>query len=147
MDTNRKHLRDLSGLVLFLALLAAIGLVSDALALDFNIQNLPDYVSAGIASFMRIFLCAFGFILLLPQIYVGVRGLKIAKNPTTSKGHIVWAIILTVCTVMSIPSPISDIAQGVQVGANIMELFRLAIDILLYVTYVVCAKRVLNDAK
>ena len=147
MDTNRKHLRDLSGLVLFFALLAAIGLVSDALALDFNIQNLPDNVSEGIASFMRIFLCVFGFILLLPQIYVGVKGLKIAKNPTTSKGHIVWAIILTVCTVMSIPSPISDIAQGVQVGANIMELFRLAIDILLYVTYVVCAKRVLNDAK
>ena len=147
MDTNRKHLRDLSGLVLFFALLAAIGLVSDALALDFNIQNLPDNVSEGIASFMRIFLCVFGFILLLPQIYVGVKGLKIAKNPTTSKGHIVWAIILTVCTVMSIPSPISDIAQGIQVGANIMELFRLAIDILLYVTYVVCAKRVLNDAK
>ena len=147
MDTNRKHLRDLSGLVLFFALLAAIGLVSDALVLDFNIQNLPDNVSEGIASFMRIFLCVFGFILLLPQIYVGVKGLKIAKNPNTSKGHIVWAIILTVCTVMSIPSPISDIAQGVQVGANVVELLRLAVDILLYVTYTVCAKRVLKDAK
>ena len=144
MDTNRKHLRDLSGLVLFFALLAAIGLVSDALALDFNIQNLPDNVSEGIASFMRIFLCVFGFILLLPQIYVGVKGLKIAKNPTTSKGHIVWAVILLVFAVFGMISAVSSIAEKTQIADNIISLVDHSLDVIVYCMYIKYANKVLG---
>ena len=147
MEKNRKNLRDMSGLVLFCTLLSAIRLISDSLALDFNIQNLPADVTEGLAAVSRIVLCVIGFILLLPQVYMGVKGIKLSKKPDASKGHIVWAIILTVMTAIAIYTPVSDIIAGVQVGANIMELVIMAVDILLFVTYAVCAKRVQKDAK
>ena len=147
MEQTKKNLRNSSLVVLIFAALTLLQLIGELLWGELNSAQIPAGAPENTLQITKIFLLVLTVLLLLPKVYVGVKGLRMAKKPNASKGHIVWAIILTVCTVMSIPSPISDIAQGIQVGANIMELFRLAIDILLYVTYVVCAKRVLNDAK
>ena len=146
MDKSRKNLRDMSILVLAYTAITLIRLIVEAMFTNFNIRNLPDNVAEGFAMVLRVMLCVISFILLLPQIYMGVKGIKIAKKPDSSKGHIVWAIILTVFAVLSINTPVSNVMQGVNVGANLIELFGLAVDILLFVTYAVCAKRVLKAA-
>ena len=136
----------MSILVLAYTAITLIRLIVEAAFTNFNIRNLPDNVAEGFAMVLRVMLCVISFILLLPQIYIGVKGIKIAKKPDSSKGHIVWAIILTAFAVLSINTPVSNVMQGVNVGANLIELFGLAVDILLFVTYAVCAKRVLKAA-
>lgn len=146
MDKSRKNLRDMSILVLAYTALTLIRLIVEAAFTNFNIRNLPDNVAEGFAMVLRVMLCVISFILLLPQIYIGVKGIKIAKKPDSSKGHLVWAIILSAFAVLSISTPVSNIMQGVNVGANLFELIGLSVDILLFVTYAVCARRVLKAA-
>lgn len=136
----------MSILVLAYTALTLIRLIVEAAFTNFNIRNLPDNVAEGFAMVLRVMLCVISFILLLPQIYIGVKGIKIAKKPDSSKGHLVWAIILSAFAVLSISTPVSNIMQGVNVGANLFELIGLSVDILLFVTYAVCARRVLKAA-
>lgn len=136
----------MSILVLAYTALTLIRLIVEAAFTNFNIRNLPDNVAEGFAMVLRVMLCVISFILLLPQIYIGVKGIKIAKKPDSSKGHLVWAIILSAFAVLSISTPVSNIMHGVNVGANLFELIGLSVDILLFVTYAVCARRVLKAA-
>ena len=136
----------MSILVLAYTAITLIRLIVEAAFTNFNIRNLPDNVAEGFAMVLRVMLCVISFILLLPQIYIGVKGIKIAKKPDSSKGHLVWAIILAAFAVLSISTPVSNIMQGVNVGANLVELIGLSVDILLFVTYAVCAGRVLKAA-
>lgn len=117
-------------------------MVLDAVFTDLNIQNLPDNVTAGFTMVIRIAMLVFGFILLLPQTYIGIRGIKLSKKPDSSTAHIVWAVILTVFAVTGIFSPISEMMQGGNIAANLLEAFDMAIDIALYISYVVFAKQV-----
>ena len=81
-------------------------------------------------------------VLLLPQIYIGFKGLKVAKNPDSSRGHIVWATILFVAAVLSL---VSSIMEGVQNGFNqdvVLSAFSVIIDVLVYFDYIKAAKLV-----
>jgi uncharacterized membrane protein YhaH (DUF805 family) len=83
-------------------------------------------------------------ILLLPQLYVGVKGMKIAKNPTSSKGHIVWAVILLVFTAFGVISTVSSIAEQINVIDNVITLVDHALDVIVYCMYIKYAIRVLK---
>ena len=139
MEKNRKNLRDMSGLVLFCTLLSAIRLISDSLALDFNIQNLPADVTEGLAAVSRIVLCVIGFILLLPQVYMGVKGIKLSKKPDASKGHIVWAIILLVFAAMGLVSSVSGLIQTGDVMGNIFKIVDGVLDVIAFLMFTVAA--------
>jgi uncharacterized membrane protein YhaH (DUF805 family) len=83
-------------------------------------------------------------ILLLPQLYVGVKGMKIAKNPTSSKGHIVWAVILLIFSAFGIISTVSSIAEQINVVDNVITLVDHALDVIVYCMYIKYANRVLK---
>jgi hypothetical protein len=85
-----------------------------------------------------------GLILLLPQLYVGVKGMKIAKNPTSSKGHIVWAVILLIFSAFGIIATVSSIAEQVNVVDNVITLVDHALDVIVYCMYIKYANRVLK---
>jgi hypothetical protein len=85
-----------------------------------------------------------GLILLLPQLYVGVKGMKIAKNPTSSKGHIVWAVILLVFSAFGIISTVTSIAEQINVVDNVITLVDHALDVIVYCMYIKYANRVLK---
>ena len=85
-----------------------------------------------------------GLILLLPQLYVGVKGMKIAKNPTSSKGHIVWAVILLVFSAFGIIATVSSIVEQVNVVDNVITLVNHALDVIVYCMYIKYANRVLK---
>jgi hypothetical protein len=85
-----------------------------------------------------------GLILLLPQLYIGVKGMKIAKNPTSSKGHIVWAVILLVFLAFGIISTVISIAEQINVVNDVITLFDHALDVIVYCMYIKYANRVLK---
>ena len=91
-----------------------------------------------------IVLFVISMILLLPQLYMGIKGLKIAKNPTSSKAHIVWAVILLVFSAFSIISTVSSITEHVNVLDNVITLVDHALDVIVYCMYIKYANRVLK---
>ena len=90
----------------------------------------------------QIFIAVVSLLLLLPQFYVGIKGLKVAKYPDTSVAHIVWAIILAVFTAIGFLSPIMDLIQGGDVLAGVATLLSMAVDFAVLVEYVKFAKAV-----
>ena len=146
MMNARKNLKWLSAVVLALAGLSFIRVIWETFFVEFNAATLPEGATAGVVLAAQIILCVVSCIILLPQIYVGVKGLKIAQKPDDSKAHIVWAIILAAISVIGIISPVSSIINAVNVVDNVVELIDLATDIAIYVAYIVCAKQVLKAA-
>jgi hypothetical protein len=75
--------------------------------------------------------------MLLPHAYIGIKGLKIAKKPNSSIGHIVWGIILVVLTAVGLISPLVSFLQGNgEAFANVAEFLSVAVDVAVLAGYV-----------
>ena len=94
----------------------------------------------------KIMLCVIYAVLYLPQVYIGVKGIKVAKNPDSSKAHIVWAVIFIVFAVFAAISAVSGLIKAEDVTGNIFGLIDAVIDLGLYFFYVKFAKQVLAKA-
>jgi hypothetical protein len=78
---------------------------------------------------------------LLPQIYVGVKGIKIANGAPSGKAHIVWAIILAVFAAIAVISAISNLTKVLNFDAVLTALDP-AIDVVIYVFYYIYARKI-----
>jgi hypothetical protein len=140
----RKNLKCMSILILALAAFTFVRVIVETFLLDFNMETLPEGATAALVLATQIGLCVFSCILLLPQIYVGVKGMKISKDPNNSKAHIVWATILAVISVIGIVSPLSHMVRAEDIVGNLVVLLDLVTDVAVYIAYVVYAKQVLK---
>ena len=146
MTNTRKNLKLMSIVILALAAFTLIRVALSTFAIDFNMENLPEGATPGLVLAAQIVLCVVSFILLLPQIYVGVKGIKISKKPDTSKGHIVWATILAVLSAICIISPVMNMVQTGDIKGNFAELIDVVTDAAVYFAYVGYAKQILKAA-
>ena len=145
MENYRKHLRDMSIIVLFFSLITCVINILDIFLKGFNMDNLPEGATAGLVLVTKIVMGVLSIVFLLPELYIGVKGIKIAKNPDSSKAHIVWATILAVLSVFALLSHISGLAQSGIVN-GLINIIGTAADVAIYVCYIVCAKQVRKTA-
>ena len=147
MKESRKNLKVLSYVILALAVYSLVRVIISVFTLDFDPNNLPEGATAGIMLGGQIFVCVVSFILLLPQTFVGIKGIKVSNNPDSSKAHIVWAVILAVCSVLGVISSASNLINnnGDLVG-NLLETADMVIDVCMYIAYVKYAKQVRKAA-
>ena len=96
MEQTRKNLKLSSIAVLALAVFSLLQIVSELLYGELNNAVIPEGAPENILPITKIVLFSVALLLTLPNIYIGIKGLRIAKKPNSSKGHIVWAIILLV---------------------------------------------------
>jgi hypothetical protein len=75
-------------------------------------------------------------LLTLPSIYIGIKGWRIAKKPNSSKGHIVWAIILLVFAALSLISPVVDFINNGFKHGNISEFLSIAVEATVFFEYI-----------
>ena len=143
MSNSRNHLKEASFLVLLFTAFSFIRMIIQ-LFVGFEADPTQVGVSHEIIVVTMIVMFAVGLILLLPQLYVGVKGMKIAKNPTSSKGHIVWAVILLVFSAFGIISTVTSIAEQINVVDNVITLVDHALDVIVYCMYIKYANRVLK---
>jgi uncharacterized membrane protein YhaH (DUF805 family) len=143
MSISRNHLKEASFLVLLFTAFSFIRMIIQ-LFVGFEADPTQVGVSHEIIVATMIVMFVVGLILLLPQLYVGVKGMKIAKNPTSSKGHIVWAVILLVFTAFGVISTVSSIAEQINVIDNVITLVDHALDVIVYCMYIKYANRVLK---
>ena len=81
---------------------------------------------------------------LLPQIYVGVKGVRMAKNPNGSKGHIIWTCILFAFAVVNLISPLVGLVQGTG-SDNFGRVFSYLLEIAIYYDYIKYATAVSKE--
>ena len=146
MEKNKKNLKILSILLLALAVYSLIRIVLSVFLIDLNPEDLTDGASATHLLIGQIFVCVVSVILLIPQIFVGIKGIKVSNNPDSSKAHIVWAVILTVLSVIGILSPASDLIKGVAVLDNLLAVADMALDAIIYIEYINYAKKLVKAA-
>ena len=145
MSISRNHLKEASFLVLLFTAFSFIRMIIQ-LFVGFEADPTQVGVSHEIIVATMIVVFVVGLILLLPQLYVGVKGMKIAKNPTSSKGHIVWAVILLVFSAFGIISTVTSIAEQINVVDNVITLVDHALDVIVYCMYIKYANQVLKGA-
>ncbi len=142
MSQSRKHLKITSILVLILAGLSLLNIVVELCLGDLNNATIPDGSPENILLITKILLFSVSFLLLLPQFYVGVKGLHVAKKPDASKGHIVWAIILLVLAVLGMLSTCVSIFTQGNVRENVSSLLSTVVDVMVLLDFVKYAKAV-----
>ena len=143
MEKSRKNLKEASILVL---IFAALSLVRSIFDLIFGIQEItPDPakgITEGVILAAIIIYAVFGLLLLIPQVYIGLKGIKISKNPDSSRAHIVWAKVLFVLCIICIAAPVADMIEKGDIVVNVLELCDLALAIIIYFMFIKYASEV-----
>ena len=149
MEQAKKHLKTMSIVVLILAGLSLINILFALFFGELNeeLQNatIPEGAPENVGQIAQIFILVVALLLLLPHLYIGIKGIKIAKKPNSSVGHIVWGVILIAFTALALVSPILGLVQGSdEVFANISALCSIVVDLMVlfdYVKYAIAVRK------
>lgn len=145
MENSKKQLKIASYLVL---ILGGISLVQFILGIVFFKVDAGAVAGANEQMIMitKIVLMTVSGLILLPRLYIGLKGLKVAKIPNSSRAHIVWAIILLVIAVLNLISVGGALIQQQDVGTNVGLALDYALDVLVFLDYIKYANEVAKAA-
>ena len=142
MENARKNLRLVSEVILIILTISLVRSILEVLLSKGSMDGIP----AELVSFAKIGFCVAAVVLSIPQIYIGVKGIKVANNPDSSKAHIVWGVIFTIFSVFSVISAVSGLTKGGNTFGDILALVSAVAQFALYFIYVKCAKQVAAKA-
>lgn len=143
MEKNKKDLKSYSVIILAFC---AITLIRNVVELC--TVGLPQIAVVGATeSTLRalgIASVSISFALLLPQAFVGVVGIKVANGENIKcKAHMVLAIVLAVICAIAVIMGIVDLFSAFSVGI-MLGVLDCAVDVLLYVCYYLCARKIIT---
>ena len=144
MPRSSKALKITSIVILILTAMTLLELATELFLGDFKNVPIPEGAPDNIIFITQMFVLAVSFILLLPQIYVGFKGLKVANNPDSSKGHIFWATIIFIILISNLISPILALVKQEEVAQNVRTILRTAVEVIVYYDYFKYARDVAN---
>lgn len=139
MEKTKRDLWITSVVILVLTLIVVVNAIIGAASTGFTFNAAPvDGLSKEIVQIILIITWAIGLIVLIPQIYVGYTGMKIAKDQADprKKGHLIWAIILAIFSLISVITSISNIANSKNLASDIINLVDAILSVLLFGGYV-----------
>ena len=142
MEQAKKNLKTFSIFVLLFAGATLIQVLTELLLGDINSAEIPAGSPENILMITKMFLLVVTLIMLLPSVYVGCKGLKIAKKPNASKGHIVWATIILVFNAIGLISPVIGMVQQGFSMDSIQSVGIVLVDMAFYFEYIKYAKQV-----
>ena len=144
MEQSRKQFKIASLVVLIFTAFTLVNLIAEIFYGDLSNAALPEGAPSNATAITQIFLLVFSFVMLLPQVYIGWKGLRVAKNPDDSKGHIIWAAILLGFAALGlIESVITMIQQG-GTYENFSGLFGGLLEAVIFYEYIQYARAVLK---
>jgi hypothetical protein len=146
MEKSRKNLKEFSYLILILMGLSLIRSILDMVINGVNVDTEKTNLPEGLVMPVIVITVAISFILYIPQLYIGLKGLKLAKDPSTSpfKAPIVWAMILLIASIFGVISAIQGLAESKDTIANILSLANHTLDVCVYFLFVTYAKQVIK---
>ena len=144
MET-KKHLKLSSIIILLFVGFSLLQILFELLFGELNNVASPDGAPNNILLITKIFLLCVSVLLLLPSVYVGIKGLKMANKPDNSKGHIIWATIILVISILSLVNPVIGFVKKEDITESFGALFSLMLEILIYFEYIKLAKAVTKE--
>ena len=145
MEQNRKHLKISSWIILLFAALTFVQLLSELAWGEINHAVIPDGAPENVVDIAKIFISVVTLLCLIPEVYVGIKGLRVAKNPNSSKAHIIVAIVIFVFTLISLVSPVIRFFGGEDTRDNISTVFSLLLNASIYFDYIKYARLVAKE--
>ena len=145
MEQSKKYLKLYSVVVLLFAGFTLIQMVLSLIFGDINNATIPEGAPENILDIAKIVILVITVLLLLPQVYVGIKGLRVAKKPNASKGHIIWAEILLVLAILAAISPIAKIIAQGGLYENLSTFFSIVVEISMFFDYIKYAKAVRKE--
>ena len=147
MEQATKQLKTASYFVLLFAGLSLVNIVSALAFGDINSAAIPEGAPDNILQITKVILLAVTAIILLPKVYVGVKGLQIAKNPVASKRHITVAMfILAFEAIAGIDPILSIVKQGFTMD-QFMTVADVLLEVIIIFEYIKYAKDVAKLAE
>lgn len=142
MKNKKQDLKITSILVLILAAFSIINIVAGLIWGDINTAAIPEGAPENIITITKVVIAVFSALFLIPQVYVGIKGMKFANKPDSSKAHIVWAMILFVIAILGLISPVTGIISTGNVKDYLGTVLSLMLEIVIYLEYIIYAKAV-----
>ena len=141
MEKSKQNLKVMSILILALTALSCVKMIVNLCTGGLKVDKVPEGMTEGLMMVSLIISAAVSFALLLPQVYVGIKGLKFAETPDSSKAHIVWAIVLAILAGVGTISAISGITQSDKLVTSLINAIDSGLDVVVFIVYAVEAKR------
>ena len=142
MEQAKKRLKTASLIVLLFAGLTLLGIITELAYGDLNSAQIPAGSPENILLITKMILLGVTAVLLLPKVYVGIKGLKMAKAPTASKTHIIVSVIIFVILLLELIEPILGIVNGGGFKENFSSLAGLLLELVIYYDYIKAANAV-----
>lgn len=147
MEKSKNNLKIMSIIILAMTGVSLIRLILSFVMTDFNVEELPEEMTEEVYRVTLIVILAISLVCLIPQIYVGFKGLKMSKNPDSSGAHIVWATILFVLSIIALISPVRNLIDGGNIGDNVTALIDCLIDVVIFFSFIKYAKEIRASAR
>ncbi len=147
MKNNRKELKVFSIMILIFAGASILRSILDVCINGFQkiaTTDLPENVTPEMHHIASVVAFVIGLILFIPQIYIGIKGIHVTNGSSSGKAHIVWAIILAICSGITMISAISTLFGSFSVD-SLVDVLGIVVDFALYVFYFIFARKVNND--
>ena len=142
MEEIRKGLKSFSLVVL---LLVALDVILNVTTLCIKglpkMDPLPEGMTEELAKVGAIIAVVLSFIVFLPQIYVGLKGMKIADGASSTKAFVVWTVILLAFAAIATISALATLFQTFNVN-NILTLVSHALDAIIFAYIFVCTRKI-----
>ena len=125
-------------IVILFAILTLVDIAAELFVVDGNFAGI-DGMMQNVELITGSFVMLLSFIFLLPEFYVGFKGIKVARDPDSSKAHIFFAILIFIIAILNVISAIVAIISQVDIAGNgvygIDNVFRAIV----YFVYIKCA--------
>ena len=145
MEQKRKYLKLASFLVLLFTALDLVNVIVQLYFLDLTEAPISAGSPENILLISKIVFMVITLILLAPQIYIGIRGLQIAKNPKPTKGHIVWAKIIFGLVILAFVNALINVIRAQDIGNSVSALLDILLEITIYFDYIQFSTNVLKE--
>ena len=122
MEKTKKELKICAIIVLILCGFSFVRMIVDACVHGIPMPEVREGMSVDLAKTIAKISFVLSFVVLLPQIYVGIKGLKVANGDTCNKAARVWAIILTIVFLFSAISAVSTMIKAFTLNSFVAAL-------------------------
>ncbi len=148
---KRKNLHDYSLVMILLAVLGTLNFVATAVGswVDGTVSDALATVEADLLLPVKIGLCVVAVLMVflsLAEVFIGVKGLKISREPNADKGHIVASKIFLAINVLAVISLVASLINNeAPVVDTVLTLVNAVLDIIVYVYFIKSANAVRNE--
>lgn len=148
---NRKKLHDYSIVMICFSVLNVFTFLGTVIStfIDGSFDKSLNSVEADIVGIVKIVLIIFGvlmMILALSDALIGLKGLKVSREPNADKGYIVVAKIFFVLNVFAVISSVTSLINNTTpIIDGILSLANTVLDVIVYALFIKAATAVRRD--